>query len=94
MWRILNVKQAQLITKQKEVRNYKWYLSTQHLHVTNQQDPFPGISEAYKEPLKDKDIETLKVELGPFDMDQFLEIFYEFIVTHVKSRPDIEADDP
>ena len=27
--------------------------------------------------------ELLKTELGPYDIDQFLDIFHEFITTHV-----------
>ena len=57
------------------------------------QDPFPGINEVFKQELTKEETETLKTALGPFDMDQFLEILYEFIVTQVKNRQEIEAED-
>ena len=61
-----------------------WYL----------QDPFPDINKTFKQELTKEETETLKTALGPFDMDQFLEIFYEFIVTQVKNRQEFEAEDP
>ena len=48
----------------------------------------------FKQELTKEETETLKTALGPFDMDQFLEIFYEFIVTQVKNRQEFEAEDP
>ena len=64
-----------------------WFIKSVHL-----QDPFPDVRQAFKKPLDKEDIKKLEIELGPYDMDQFLEFFYEFIVTHVKNRNEIEAD--
>uniref|UniRef100_A0A1X7THX8 Uncharacterized protein n=1 Tax=Amphimedon queenslandica TaxID=400682 RepID=A0A1X7THX8_AMPQE len=57
------------------------------------EDPFPGIDKVFKENLEEKQKEALQVALGTYDMDQFLEVMYEFIVTQVKSRREFEADD-
>lgn len=57
------------------------------------QDAFPGINKVFKENLEERQKEVLQVALGTYDMDQFLEVIYEFIVTQVKSRREFEADD-
>ena len=57
------------------------------------QDPFPDVGQAFKKPLDEEEITKLNIELGSYDMDQFLEFFYEFIVTQVKNRTEIEAED-
>lgn len=47
----------------------------------------------FKEPLNNEQIEELKKALGAYDIDQFLEIFFEFIVTQVTSRQEFEAEE-
>ena len=46
---------------------------------------------AFKDELDQEQQELLKKELVPYDIQQFLEVFYEFITTHVKNRGEIEA---
>ena len=57
------------------------------------QDPFPNVDPAFKEVLTDQQREKLDTSLSPYDLDMFLEVLYEFIVTYMMSecRPD-EAD--
>ena len=48
---------------------------------------------AFKEPLNKEMEELLKKELRQYDIDQFLDVFYEFITTHIKNRSEVEAEE-
>jgi hypothetical protein len=61
--------------------------------INGGEDPFPGINPVFKVALDQRQTDLLRVALGSYDMNQFLEVFYEFIVTQVKSRKEYEAED-
>ena len=63
-------------------------------YTLNYQDPFDDIKSVFKHDLNHEEQELLKKELQPYDIDQFIEVFYEFIATHVKNRGENEMDDP
>lgn len=93
LWRILNVEQARQIANGKEVCiiikiiwTFKSFFSLQ--------DPFPGISEVFKVALDDNEKTLLEDNLHSYDIDQFIEVFYEFIVTNIRNRDEAEADYP
>ena len=71
---------------------YQFYLDFESF--LSLQDPFPGISEAFKVDLDDSERATLKENLHSYDIDQFIEVFYEFIVTNIRNRNEAEADYP
>ena len=43
--------------------------------------------------MDEKQKEVLQTALNIYDMDQFLEVLYEFIVTQVKSQKKYKAND-
>ena len=47
----------------------------------------------FKEELDKDQLQLLTTNLGHYDIDQFLDVFYEFIVTHVKNCKENEADE-